>query len=121
LNTSASRIHHTIDVLVPIAEISYLESKKINNPFGNLIPKNGIRKKGIGPSFGNKPSGSTVQFLFWFKSLNQKTRALGLGCHTILDALAIHREKSAFINQERASPLKAHASRLLTYISFLGL
>jgi len=47
LNISSSCIHYTIDSLVPIAEISYLKSKKVNNPSGNLTPKNGIRKKGI--------------------------------------------------------------------------
>jgi hypothetical protein len=64
LNTSSSRIHHTIDALVTIAEISYLESKKIKNPSCNLIPKTGIPKKGIKPFLGNKSLENTIQFLF---------------------------------------------------------
>jgi hypothetical protein len=53
-------------------------------------------------------------FSFWFKPLNQKIRALGLGRNTILDALAIDREKPGFVNQEMASHLKARAFRRLT-------
>jgi hypothetical protein len=47
-----------------IAEISYLESKKIKNPSGKLIPKASTPKKAMRPCIANKPLENTVQFLF---------------------------------------------------------